>query len=171
MLTCHLAARVAHHEVLDMHMQRQLLTALLAPLLWCGLCGGLCGAHTCSAQTLAKSTHAVALQQVSPAKRTRLDLRPPKITDVFTQETIDRALSATRDLDVIEEVEVEGRRGKDPTRTPNVPGGIAAPFWAVLNPSQSWRILAPLPPDQAAKANSAPPSATDPYRAPVLPPR
>ena len=150
-----------------MHLQLRLPTALLAPLLWCGLCY----AHTSTAQMLGRATNSVALQPISSAKRTRLDLRPPKITDIFTQETIDRALSATRDLDVIEEVEVEGRRNKDPTRTPNVPGGIAAPFWAVINPSQSWRILAPLPPDQAAKANRAPPSATDPYRAPVLPPR
>ena len=28
----------------------------------------------------------------------------------------------------------------------DVPRGIAAPFWAVANPSQAWRIFVPIPP-------------------------
>jgi hypothetical protein len=28
----------------------------------------------------------------------------------------------------------------------DVPRGLAAPFWAVANPSQSWRIFMPIPP-------------------------
>ena len=49
----------------------------------------------------------------------------------------------------IEEVEVEGARIPAPTFTPRVWPAIAAPFWALLHPTQAWRILAPLPPDQA----------------------
>lgn len=28
----------------------------------------------------------------------------------------------------------------------DVPGGIVAPFWAIANPTQAWRIFAPIPP-------------------------
>jgi hypothetical protein len=38
---------------------------------------------------------------------------------------------------------------RDPTR--DVWGGIAAPFWAVMHPAQSWRILMPIPPEPGAE--------------------
>ena len=101
----------------------------------------------------------------SPVKR--LDLRPPKITDVLSPQAIERALRATRDPNTLEEVEVEGGRIKGEPRSPVVPGGILAPFWALLNPAQSWRILAPVPSDQTS--DEPPPAATDPYRPPILP--
>ena len=112
-----------------------------------------------------------AAVQKAPTMSRRLDLRPPKINDLFSQATIDRMLSASRDRDTIEEVEVEGRRTPVTPRTPAVPGGILAPFWALAHPTQAWRILAPLPPDQAATIGNTPPDATDSYRPPVLPPR
>ncbi len=28
----------------------------------------------------------------------------------------------------------------------DVPGGLAAPFWAIMNPTQAWRIFVPIPP-------------------------
>jgi len=88
-----------------------------------------------------------------------------------SQQAIDRALRPARDPDMLEEVEVEGGRFKAEPRSPVVPGGILAPFWALLNPTQAWRILAPLPPDQTSKMDNSPPDATDPYRAPTLAPR
>jgi hypothetical protein len=33
-------------------------------------------------------------------------------------------------------------------------GGIAAPFWALLHPTQSWRILLPVPPKEPAPDTS-----------------
>jgi hypothetical protein len=33
-------------------------------------------------------------------------------------------------------------------------GGVAAPFWALLHPTQSWRILLPIPPKRAAPEDS-----------------
>lgn len=77
-----------------------------------------------------------------------LDLRAPDINKLFTPAQIERALAGTRSLN-IEEVEVEGPRVPPPTFTPRVWPGIAAPVWALLNPTQAWRIFAPLPPDQA----------------------
>jgi hypothetical protein len=105
----------------------------------------------------------------APAPRARLDLRPPDVTELFSQDTLNRILSATRDPDTLEEVEVEGRRGLPEPRTPDVPGGILAPFWAFARPTQAWRILAPLTPDQT-KGLDVPLDATDPYRPPGLAP-
>jgi hypothetical protein len=34
---------------------------------------------------------------------------------------------------------------RDPAR--DIPGAIAAPFWAIMNPTQSWRIFLPVPPE------------------------
>ncbi len=45
-------------------------------------------------------------------------------------------------------------RDHRPTNTPKVWPGIAAPFWALLNPAQSWRIFAPLPPDQNPRSRN-----------------
>lgn len=128
-----------------------------------------CAGHAQDAPQPSKPTTTV--QTVTPLVRKKLDLRPPKLTEVFSQETIDRALRQARDPRTIEEVEVEGRRESIPSRTPNIPGGIFAPFWALANPSQSWRILLPMAPDQAERYSGPPPGATDPYRPPVLPPR
>jgi len=33
-------------------------------------------------------------------------------------------------------------------------GGVAAPFWALLHPTQAWRILLPIPPKRAAPDDS-----------------
>ena len=104
-----------------------------------------------------------------------LDLKLPDITQIFTQEQINRILAGTRDPDTIEEVEVEGlRRRASPPNTPVISSplvgaGIFSPFWALAHPTQAWRILAPLPPDQAQFIGNTPPDASDSYRAPTLP--
>jgi len=98
---------------------------------------------------------------------TRLDLRVPPITRLYTPEQIETLLAGTRD---IEEVEVEGRREPPAPPTPAVWGGIAAPAWAILNPSQAWRILAPIPPDRSEALNRQP-DATDTHREPIRPPQ
>jgi hypothetical protein len=47
-----------------------------------------------------------------------------------------------------EEVLVTAPGEQAPMREPSrdVARGIAAPFWAIANPSQSWRIFMPIPP-------------------------
>ncbi len=100
----------------------------------------------------------------SPAPpRKSLDLRVPHITQLFTSEQLNQILSATFVREDIEEVQVEGERDRRPTNTPEVWPGIAAPFWALLNPSQSWRIFAPLPPDQTDRLQYVRANATDAY--------
>lgn len=82
----------------------------------------------------------------SPAKP--LDLRAPDITKLITSEQLAQLLEKLDDEN-IEEVEVEGAKVPQPTFTPRVWPAIAAPFWALLHPTQAWRIFAPIPPDQA----------------------
>ena len=77
-----------------------------------------------------------------------LDLRAPDITKLYTHRQLDR-LIAKMEADFIERIEVEGARIPPPEFTPRVWPGIAAPLWALFNPTQAWRIFAPIPPDQA----------------------
>ncbi|MGH8178206.1 MAG: hypothetical protein ACREV5_18270 [Steroidobacter sp.] len=99
-------------------------------------------------------------------ERKLLDLRAPDIRDLFTPQQIAAVLASTRDRN-IEEVEVEGVRGPPPPSTPEVWGAIAAPFWALLHPTQAWRILAPIPPDRARAIGAEPPDATSTQREPA----
>ena len=77
-----------------------------------------------------------------------LDLRAPDITKLYTHRQLDR-LIAKMEADFIEKIEVEGARIPPPEFTPRIWPGIFPPLWALLNPTQAWRILAPIPPDQA----------------------
>jgi hypothetical protein len=49
----------------------------------------------------------------------------------------------------LEEVIVSGSVELLPMRqsTREIPGGLFAPFWAVANPTQAWRIFLPIPPE------------------------
>jgi hypothetical protein len=95
----------------------------------------------------------------------QLDLRIPHITELYTHEQIQALLAPTflETREYAEEVEVQGRRE---AVTPTVWRGIAAPFWAIFNPTQAWRIIAPFPPDQSrALAFNA--DVTTPYQRPA----
>jgi hypothetical protein len=95
------------------------------------------------AAILISEAAAAAEPAAQPSKR--LDLRAPDVTHLFTDEQINKVLAASV-RENIEEVEVEGERNIPDT--PRVWPGIFAPFWAMANPAQAWRIIAPLPPDQ-----------------------
>ena len=96
----------------------------------------------------------------------RLNLRAPDITTLYTPEQIARILAASVDEN-IEGVQVEGERGKTIPATPEVWGAIAAPFWALLHPTQAWRIFLPLPPDRAR--DTTVPDATESFRESAAP--
>jgi len=114
-----------------------------------------------AAEELASATPVAGAVAKSPATPTRqLDLRAPDVTHLFTREQINRVLASTF-RDNIEEVEVEGERNIP--ATPRVWPGIFAPFWAVANPTQAWRIIAPLPPDQTRGMQFARVNMTDAY--------
>lgn len=116
---------------------------------------------TAAAEELATPAPAAAAASSQPTAPPKpLDLRAPDVTHLFTAEQIHRVLAVSF-RENIEEVEVEGERGL--RSTPDVWPGIFAPFWAVANPSQAWRIIAPLPPDQTRGMQLARFSATDSY--------
>lgn len=114
--------------------------------------------ESAAAQALAPAASAA---EPAPTAPKPLDLRAPDVTRLFTREQIHEVLAASL-RENIEEVEVEGER--DIPATPRVWPGIFAPFWALANPTQAWRILAPLPPDQAGGMQYARSDATDAYQ-------
>jgi hypothetical protein len=112
-------------------------------------------------ESAAAEERAAAVAATSqPTALKRLDLRAPDVTHLFSQEQIQKLL-ATTFRETIEEVEVEGERNLP--STPRVWPGIFAPFWAIANPTQAWRIIAPLPPDQTRGMQFARVDATDAY--------
>ena len=124
----------------------------------------------CAAMVVTTTFLAVSAGEAQEISRARsavqtskkLDLRIPDITELYTHEQIQAFLAPTFREDT-EEVEVRGRRE---AVTPKVWPGIAAPFWAIFNPTQAWRIIAPFPPDQTrALAFNA--DVTTPYQKPA----
>ena len=98
-----------------------------------------------------------------------LDLRAPSLHELYTEEQIDALLAKARSEEE-SDVEVEGTRERPPTVTPEIWPAIAAPFWALLHPTDAWRIIFPLPPDQT-RGKQEKPDATDPKNLPELPPQ
>lgn len=123
----------------------------------------LLGSATALAQEPSSTAVIPAVTKEPTPPRKPLDLRAPNITQLFTSEQLNQILAATFVREDIEEVQVEGERDRRPTATPNVWPGIAAPIWAMLNPTQSWRIFAPLPPDQTNRLQYVRANATDAY--------
>jgi hypothetical protein len=95
-----------------------------------------------------------------------LDLRAPDIEEILTPEQIAHALASTREGN-IEEIEVEGVRTPAPPSSPEVWPAIAAPFWALLHPTQAWRIFFPVPADRARWIGAERPDATSSQREPL----
>lgn len=73
-------------------------------------------------------------------KAAALDLGAPEITRIFSQEELQQKLPEEPEREVQDTVQVEGER-----QGPNVPGGIMSLPWAVIHPTQAWRILMPVP--------------------------
>ena len=104
-----------------------------------------------------------ASSPTAKAAAPKLDLRIPDVTELYTPEQIQALLSQSRG-DEYEEIEVRGERIPS---TPDVWTGIAAPVWGLLNPTQVWRIIAPIPPDRIHAADVRPeaaPQERDPFR-------
>jgi hypothetical protein len=118
---------------------------------------GLALAGAANADEVAAATTATSAA-ARPAKP--LDLKPPEITQLYTSQQLADILEKLEQKN-IEEVEVEGARVAPPTFTPRVWPGIAAPFWALFHPTQAWRIIAPLAPDQARDVGTKPAPYTD----------
>jgi hypothetical protein len=64
----------------------------------------------------------------------------------------------TSSIDDDDEVIVTGTRELAPMRdaSQDAWGGIAAPFWAIMNPKDAWRIFVPVPPKGRPKEEESP---------------
>lgn len=60
------------------------------------------------------------------------------------EERTGEILTAPIDEEVL--VTAPGEQAPMRERSRDVPGGLVAPFWAIANPSQSWRIFMPITP-------------------------
>jgi hypothetical protein len=127
------------------------------------LVGALLSGNGSAAEPASASTNAAVIPAKTQPPRKPMDLRAPQITQLYTSEELNKILATTFIREDIEEVQVESERDHPPTDTPSVWPGIAAPVWALLNPAQSWRILAPLPPDQTRGLEYVRANTTDTY--------
>lgn len=75
------------------------------------------------------------------ANRPAMDLRAPALTRVFTQAQLSEKLEEPEEeYDATETVQVEGAREMTPVSV-----GLMAIPWAIIHPTQAWRILMPVP--------------------------
>jgi len=132
-------------------------------MIWMVLVGAFLSGHGLAAEPAPASSNTAVFAAKTAPPHKPLDLRAPQITQLYTSEELNRILATTFIREDIEEVQVESGREHQPTDTPSVWPGIAAPVWALLNPAQSWRIFAPLPPDQTRDPRYVRTNATDSY--------
>jgi hypothetical protein len=77
----------------------------------------------------------------SAPRANNLDLRAPELTRVFSQAELSQKLDEPEQTyDVQETVQVQGERQITPVSV-----GLMAIPWAIVHPTQAWRILMPVP--------------------------
>jgi len=74
------------------------------------------------------------------AKSAPLDLRAPAITRVFSEAELQQKLEEPQEIHETETVQVQGERQLTPVSV-----GLMAIPWAVIHPTQAWRIFMPVP--------------------------
>jgi hypothetical protein len=80
-----------------------------------------------------------------PAKAAPLDLKAPEIHRVISEVQLREPLDEPQEvLEEQEQVQVQGSRPEI-----DLPIGIASLPWAVMHPTQAWRIFLPVPPGTA----------------------
>jgi hypothetical protein len=96
-------------------------------------------------QCFALSQPANDSSQPGSMRMASLDLKAPDIRRVVPEATLKEPLPDEYELrEQQEQVEVEGTRPEV-----YVPGGLMTIPWAVVNPTQAWRIFLPVPSSQA----------------------
>jgi hypothetical protein len=86
---------------------------------------------------------ALSSSTAGPSAKT-LDLRAPDIRQLVPEAELRQRLDEPEEVRETEQVEVEGVRPEI-----YVPGGLASLPWAVMHPTQAWRIFLPVPTGQA----------------------
>jgi hypothetical protein len=103
----------------------------------------LVGATAALGQEAAPSPSAQITAGITPGGRLGpppLDLRAPALTQVFTPATLQLMLVEQQENEDVADVRVQSGRA-----APDVPRGLfrAIP-WAVMHPTQSWRLVTPV---------------------------
>jgi hypothetical protein len=109
-------------------------------LLWTLL---VCAAADSAEPPVSKPGVATPATAAAPATPTRppLNLRIGDIRKYMTPEEYRAAITGSEERNT---VIVEGNRPLLPMKSEApVPGGLIAPFWALANPLQAWRIFVP----------------------------
>src|SRR5262249_27252250 len=97
----------------------------------------------CVAGTQAHSgrSGATSPPQDGTSRRPPLNLTPPEVRPVVPEDELKEPLPSDEQMTETQEAQTVRVQG-DP-QAPDVPGGFAALWWALIHPSQAWRILAP----------------------------
>lgn len=98
---------------------------------------------TVSVQTTAtpQPTRGGSRSSSDMGKGTRLKLQAPDVTHVVPQEELQQPLATPEQQEQQQDSQTVDVRGT--TDAPQVPGGLASLWWAILHPSQAWRVVAP----------------------------
>jgi hypothetical protein len=84
-------------------------------------------------------------QNATKPPASALDIQAPDIRRIVSEEELRQRLEEPAEIEESQaQVQVEGTRPEV-----YVPGGIASLPWAVMHPTQAWRILLPVPPGTA----------------------
>jgi len=99
--------------------------------------------NTSTSNTSASAPKVICLQNsircFTARNPTKLDLRAPALTRVFSQAELEQKLPETAEVHETEIVQVQGERQITPVSV-----GLMAIPWAIIHPTQAWRILMPL---------------------------
>lgn len=80
-------------------------------------------------------------RKVSPMPRSALDLHAPPLSHIYPRSELQYILAVDgSDADSAQEVSVKGAK----YRTPVPMGQLQAIPWAILHPTQAWRVFTPL---------------------------
>lgn len=100
-------------------------------------------AASATADTSAAAPKIICLQNsihCFTAKSAPLDLRAPAITRVFSEAELQQKLDEPEEIHEQATVQVQGERQITPVSV-----GLMAIPWAIVHPTQAWRILMPVP--------------------------
>jgi hypothetical protein len=89
-----------------------------------------------------KSTRGNNSADAKTGKARPLNLNAPDVRSVVPMQELKEPLPTTAEQNAAEETNTVQVAGD--SNTPDVPGGFGALWWAIRNPAQAWRIVAPV---------------------------
>jgi len=78
----------------------------------------------------------------APTKGKKLNLTAPDVRTVVPEQELEQPLPSEKQITEVQEAQTVSVK-TDEGVPPDVPLGLGAIWWAVVHPSQAWRILTP----------------------------